>query len=145
MKQLAICLFFMLLQSTGFSQVVAIPESTKKSFKGKYPKAANTIWKNNVTNYTASFSSEGSNFVAHYHLDGTWKYTEKIIDKADLPKAVIASYHKSRIAKLEYVSSAYIENSHQEKAYRIEARKGLEKIFIFYDKNGQEIKSLKGI
>lgn len=131
--------------SAAYSQVVSIPEATKKSFSEKYPKAKDAVWTNNVTNYTADFSMAGNKYVAHYHLDGTWKYTEKFIEKAGLPKQVMASYQKSRIASLDYISSAFIENSHGEKAYRIEAKKGLEKIYLFFDKKGKEIKALRGL
>lgn len=145
MKRLLSILFCLSLVTCAFSQVVNIPEATKKSFSEKYPEAKEVKWTNNVTNYTAGFSINENKYVAHYHLDGTWKYTEKFIEKSALPKQVMNSYQKSRIASLDYISSAFIENSHGEKAYRIEAKNGVEKIFLFFDKKGKELKSMRGL
>lgn len=145
MKKLLLILSCLFLIIFAYSQVVNIPEATKKNFSEKYPKAKEVKWSNNVTNYTASFSTGDNKLVAHYHLDGTWKYTEKFIEKSALPKQVMASYQKSRIASLDYLSSALIENSHKEKAYRLEAKNGVEKIFLFFDKNGKELKSMRGL
>jgi len=134
---------------TGFSvlqaQVVKIPESSKKSFNEKYPKATKVEWGNNVSSYVARFNIGTVGYTAHYHLDGTWDYTERSLEKSQLPAAVLEAYSKSRIADWEYGSSAYVENSHNEKVYRIEARKGVEKKYIFFDKDGKEVKSVSGV
>ena len=134
---------------TGFSviqaQVVTIPESSKKSFNEKYPTATKVDWSNNVTSYVARFNVGDVGYTAHYHLDGTWDYTERSLQKSQLPAPVLEAYSKSRIADWEYVSSGYVENNKNEKCYRIEARKGVERKYIFYDKNGKEVKAVFGV
>ena len=135
--------------SIGFyaanAQVVTIPESSKKSFAEHYPKATKVEWGNNVTSYVARFNLGAVGYTAHYHLDGTWDYTERSLTKDQLPEEVMESYNKSRIAGWDYVSSGYVETNKHEKFYRIEAKKGLEKMYMFFDKNGKEVKANLGV
>jgi hypothetical protein len=139
-------LLFFLLVSLGIAQittaqVINVPEKSKEHFAKKYPKVTTADWKNNVTNYTASFVSKKDSYKAVYRMDGTWDYTEKTISRESLPKAVNESYNKSRFENWDYLSTAYVENNNGEKLYRIEAKKGLDKRFIFYDKSGKEVKA----
>ncbi len=130
---------------TASAQVINIPESSKKSFAEKYPKATKIEWGNNVTSYFARFNIGSVGYTAHYHLDGNWEYTERSLTKSQLPAAVLEAYTKSRSADWDDESSGYEENSHNEKVYRIEAKKGVEKKYIFFDKNGKEVKANFGI
>ncbi len=127
------------------AQVVNIPETSKKDFEIRYPEASSIEWTNALAKYTVRFTLDNATYKAHYYVNGSWHYTEKFIGKEELPKAVIASYEKSRIADWEFLSSAFVENKFNEKGYRIEAKKGIEKKYIYYDENGKEIRSAMGI
>jgi hypothetical protein len=125
----------------SIAQVINVPEKSKEHFAKKYPKATKADWKNNVTNYTASFVSKKDSYKAVYRMDGTWDYTEKSISRESLPGAVKESFNKSRFESWDYLSTAYVENNDGQKLYRIEAKKGIDKRFIFYDKSGKEVKA----
>jgi hypothetical protein len=127
------------------AQVVNIPEKSRADFESRYPDATDVEWTNNVAKYTVKFTIDNETYKTHYYVNGSWHYTEKFIDKEDLPKAVLTSYEKSRIADWEYLSSAWVENKYNEKGYRIEAKRGIEKKYIYYDENGKELRSAMGI
>lgn len=136
-------LFILLFTVAAFSnaQVVNIPEKSKADFESKYPGATDVEWTNALAKYTVKFTKDNESYKSHYYINGSWHYTEKFLDKDDLPKDVISSYEKSRIADWEYVSSAWVENKYNEKAFRIEAKRGIEKKLIYYDEKGKELKS----
>jgi hypothetical protein len=134
-----------LLIGQAFSQVVNIPDKSKEHFAKKYPKVKNPNWDNSITYYMASFTMKKESYRAVYHMDGTWDFTEKKIDKSKLPNAVSASFEKSRFAGWETRSFAFVENNEGQKLYRIEVKKGIEKKYVFYDKDGKEIKTTASI
>lgn len=134
-----------LLMSQAFSQVVNIPDKSKEHFAKKYPSVKNPNWDNSITYYMASFTMKKESYRAVYHMDGTWDYTEKKIDKKKLPTAVSGSFEKSRFADWEVRSYAFVENNDGQKLYRMEVKKGIEKKYVFYDKDGKEIKTTASI
>ena len=140
-------LFIMLFATVAISnaQVVNIPEKSKADFEAKYPDATDVEWTNVLAKYIVKFTKDDNTFKSHYYINGSWHYTEKFVEKDDLPKDVLASYEKSRIADWEFVSSAWVENKYNEKAFRIEAKRGIEKKFVFYDEKGKEVKSMPGL
>jgi hypothetical protein len=123
------------------AQVVNIPAAAKEHFRKTYSAAQAADWSNNVSNYTVRFKNGGSDMRAHYRLDGTWKFTETLLTTADIPKAVKSSYDKSRFSDWAIVSVAKVDNDNKEQLYRIEAKKGIAKEFVFYDKKGKEVKT----
>jgi Putative beta-lactamase-inhibitor-like, PepSY-like len=127
------------------AQVVDIPNKSKEHFFKKYPDAKNADWNNNAVSYAVKFNLGSDTYRAYYHMDGTWDYTEKYMEMADLPQSVKDSYAKSRIADWKLESVAWVENNKGKKRYRIEASKGIEKKTIYYDKNGKEVKSSSGL
>lgn len=131
----------LLILGNVFAQVVKVPEKSKEHFAKKYPSVKNPDWDNSITYYMASFTMKKESYRAVYHMDGTWDFTEKKIDPNKLPKAVTNSFQKSRFADWEKRSYAYVENNDGEKLYRIEAKKGIEKKYVFFDKNGKEVKT----
>jgi hypothetical protein len=60
---------------------------------------------------------------------------------SDIPQAVKSSYDKSRFSDREIVSVAKVDNDNKEQLYRIEAKKGIAKEFVFYNSKGKEIKT----
>ena|GEM_PF-674212 len=127
------------------AQVVNIPDKAKKSFAEKYPKASDVNWSNNVSNYTAKFKQKKKDYVAHYNVDGTWDNTETKIDKDDLPKDVKESFSKSRYADWQLNSTDYVEDNKGQSLYRFNLKKGIEKKYLYLDKDGKEIKSSTGL
>lgn len=123
------------------AQVINVPAKSKEHFLKTYTAAKDADWSNNVTNYTVKFKSGNATMRAHYRLDGTWDFTETMLSKNDLPAAVKSSFGKSRFSDWEVLSVTKVDNDNKQHLYRIEAKKGVSKEFVFYDKNGKEVKT----
>lgn len=136
------CLF---VYGTLTAQVINVPNKSEKHFTEKYPNAKNVNWKNNVTDYSASFDLDNTKHKAHYHMDGVWDYTETFIPEESFPKEVKTSFKNSRYADWNMGSTALVENNKGEKMYRYEVKKGIEKKYIFFSKEGKELKTSSSI
>lgn len=142
-KLMALFFAFVLCGCLGSlqAQVVNVPARSKEHFLKTYTAAKDADWSNNVTNYTVKFKSGNATMRAHYRLDGTWEFTETLLTKNDLPEAVKSSFGNSRFSDWEIVSVTKVDNDNKQHLYRIEAKKGISKEHVFYDKNGKEIKT----
>ena len=144
MKKILVILFL----ATGLqlhAQVVNIPDKTKADFAKKYPKAENVDWDNNGTNYIARFNLGKEKYAARFHMDGTWNYTEQEMELTAFPADVQTSIKNHRYSDLKILSTAYIENSKNEKLYRVEFKKGIQKKYVFFDKTGKEIRTTSSV
>ncbi len=142
MKKIGLLVSFALLSAYFVTaQVINVPDKSKKHFFANYPNAKNVDWTNSVAWYTAKFADKQGNHEVHYHLDGTWDYTETDTPQEAFPKAVKSSMEKSRFAGWDMKSTAYVENNKSEELYRVEWKKGIERKYVYYDKTGREIRS----
>ncbi len=141
MISIAATLALLLLLNPVQAQVVNIPNKSEKHFANKYPGANDANWTNNVVNYTCKFKWQGNEYKAYYHMDGTWDFTMMYMTEAGLPEAVKTSVKNSRISDWKPKSCAWIENRKGKKMYRVEREKGVEEMYIFFDKKGKEVKS----
>lgn len=132
---------FLLMGQLSNAQVVNIPDKAKTHFSKKYPSAAEVEWKNNVVNYTAKFELDGIDKTAHYSLDGVWTFTDQDKELESFPEDVQTSVKKSRYSDWKIESSALVENSKNEKLYRVEFKNGISKRYVFYDESGKEVRS----
>lgn len=123
------------------AQVVSIPQKSKDHLAKKYPGATHTVWDNNVASYTCRFTWKNGEYKAFYHMDGTWDYSVHYLAETDLPKAVQEAVAKSRIADWKPKSAVKLENNKGEHFYRVERKKGIEIMYIFFDEQGKEKKS----
>jgi hypothetical protein len=138
---------FLLFATAQFvtAQVVNVPDAAKKHFAEKYPKAQDPKWTNNVTNYTAEFKQKDVPVKVSYNVDGSWNYTEAFIPDSKVPKSVKESFQKSKYHDWKVKSIVAVETSKGENSFRVEATKGIEKKYIFYDKNGVTLHENMGI
>lgn len=138
-------LALLLFTSVAAAQVVNIPDKAKNHFASKYPGIKDAKWTNNVTNYTAEFKAKGVPAKATYNIDGSWNYTEVFIPDSKVPKAVKDEFAKSKYKDWTVKSIVAEETAKGEKSFRVEAVNGLQKKYIFYDKNGVTLKENTGI
>jgi hypothetical protein len=141
MKKIAFILILQLCAMSLFSQVFKVPEKAKAHLEKKYPNNTQLDWNNNVVNYTATFNYNDKKHKAYYSVDGIWKYTEIPLADNELPTAVKSSIVKSRIADWEHIGNAYVVNHKGAKEYRIHRKKGLENLYVFFNKKGKEVRS----
>jgi hypothetical protein len=145
MKIVLFLLLGIFLFNTSNAQVVNIPDKAKKHFSEHYKDVNNIDWSNNVTNYQCKFVDNGVSFTAHYNVDGAWAYTEKWIDEKEIPSLTKDTFSKSKYRNWEKKGIAYVENNDGKKYYRFEVKKGLEKRYVFIDKDGKVIKETLSI
>lgn len=141
MKYLITIILGMFLITSLEAQVINVPKKSQDHFGKKYPSAKEVTWVNNVTDYQVKFKDDKGTQRAYYHMDGTWNFTELYIDNSSVPAAVKSSLSKSRFSDWTIESSAFVETRKGKKMYRLEMKKGIEKKFVFYDKNGKELKT----
>jgi hypothetical protein len=141
LKSISLVLAFMGLVAIASAQVVDVPNKAKEDLAAKYPKATEVDWDNHVTYYTAAFKMSGKNYVAHYKIDGKFKYTLEELTLATLPSAVQQSFKNSKESDWNVLSAAHITRGKDEELYRIEVKNGLEKKYMYFNKSGKEVKS----
>ena len=129
-----------LISAAVQAQVINIPEETKSDFAKRYPDAKSTKWTNKVSNYQCEFVQDGILCKAVYTIEGDWKYTEKLIERASVPADVTESLSKSKYRDWSVKSLVWIENVEKQQLYRYEVRKGVQKKYIFFDAKGVLIK-----
>lgn len=105
MKKLFLMIVSILLISS-YSFAGIPPETVKKAFDQKFPKAVNVKWdKENAKEWEAEFVFNGSNISANFAIDGKWLETESRIVITDLPitvtEAIRVNYSGWTIAKAE--------------------------------------------
>ena len=134
-KNLILALAFIALANFVSAQVVKIPETAKRHFSEKYPKAQQVDWSNNVTNETVRFTEDGKSYKAYFNLDGDWTRTETII--SELPGAVKDGFSKSKfgdwpvkdLAKLDMPKGVF---------YRVHVKKDIANDkYLLFDKSGK--------
>lgn len=116
-------LFFAGTQLTQ-AQLRKIPSSVTESFKSKYASASNVEWKDRVTSYSAIYELDGKKHEAYFDDDGSWKYTETIIEESDLPSAVNDGFQKSKYSEWNIERVERIEKNDNTTQYRIQVKKG---------------------
>ena len=145
MRKYILSILFLVTVFSVSAQVVNIPDKAKTHFASKYPSVKDAKWTNNVTNYTAEFKVKGVPAKATYNVDGSWNYTEVFIPASQVPKSVKDSFAKSQYKDWTVKSIVAEETSKGEKSFRVEAVNGVQKKYIFYDKNGVTLKENAGI
>jgi hypothetical protein len=108
---IALCIgasFF--ISSAANAQLGGIPSAVTDSFKARYPNASRVNWKDKITVYVASFSSENADQEARFNRKGEWQSTEKTMKQVDLPANVRDGLDKSKYFdwKVEDVYIRYI-------------------------------------
>lgn len=132
-----ISLFF----TTASAQVINVPGKAQKQFQEKYIGATNIKWTNSVVSYLASFKMNDVTCKAHYNIDGTWTYTEKLVKKDSFPEKVKDSFSKSKYRSWTIKSVAEVEYPDSENLYRYEVKNGMTKTYVFFNKEGELVKT----
>lgn len=149
MKQL----FLLIILSSAFAitqlsaQIRKVPAEVTDAFKAKYPEAKNVEWKDNLTNFQASFTLDGADWTAEFTGKGEWKESTKKLSFEALPGAVKEGFSKSKYNDWSPGSVTLIEQSDNSTLYKIYVEKSsiVQKRFLFFNKDGQLEKDTPGI
>lgn len=145
-------LAFLLLLSvfttmTAQAQIRKVPAEVTDAFKNKYPDAKNVEWKDNLTNFQATFSMNDAECSAEFNSKGEWKESTKKMTFEALPAVVKDGYSKSKYNDWSPGSVTMIEKADKSITYKIYAEKSslVQKRFLFFNKEGQLEKETPGI
>ena len=131
---------FMLSQGLN-AQIRKIPAAVTESFKSKYSSAVNVEWKDKLTSYSAVFEADGKKHEAYFDDDGSWKFTETMIEEAEIPGTVKEGFDKSKYTDWEIHRVYKIEKSDNNTEYRIQVKKGdLKKKNLVFASDGKLLK-----
>jgi len=138
MKKLVTVAMLLGVVIMGTAQIRTIPSVVTDSFKSKYPNAKTVSWKDNLTNFEASFTNNNTEYSTKFNSKGEWIESEKKINFNDLNNDVQDGFHKSRFADWEIRGIKEIREKDKEVIYRILVRKSsLQKKYLYFNKNGQ--------
>jgi Putative beta-lactamase-inhibitor-like, PepSY-like len=123
------------------AQLRKIPADVTEAFKEKYPDTKNAEWKDKISSFQVSYEMSGVHYQSKFNSKGGWLQTEKEIEEDALPQAVKEGYGKSKFTDWELKSVAFIESNNKDIEYRLFVRKsGVEKKYLYFDKDGKLIK-----
>ena len=141
MKKLLLFSLISICLATASAQVINVPSKAQKHFLEKYVGASEIDWTNSVVSYVAKFKMGNDFCKAHYKIDGTWDYTEKFISKDSIPAPAKESFSKSKYREWEVKTVAICEYPKKAKLVRIEAHKGISTTYVYFDKDGNLVKT----
>ncbi|MEP6749750.1 MAG: PepSY-like domain-containing protein [Bacteroidota bacterium] len=123
------------------AQIRKIPAEVTEGFKEKYPDTKNVEWKDKLSAFQVTYEMGDVKYTSKFSSKGEWLQTEKEIEEDALPAAVKDGYSKSKFTAWELKSVSSIESNSNDIQYRLFVRKsGVEKKYLYFDKDGKLIK-----
>jgi len=131
-----------LAMQVAVAQLGKIPSEVTTAFAAKYPDAKDVQWKNNLSDYSAKFTSKkGTTCEASFNGKGEWQSTEEDMDPKTMPAAVKDGFSKSKYSDRELRECMKIEKKDAEVQYRLLAKKNdVEKKYLYFNKEGKLLK-----
>jgi hypothetical protein len=149
MKKKLLLLVMLGIFSVGMlqAQLRKIPSEVTDALETKYPDASNVEWKDNLTNFEAIFNMDDADWSAQFSSKGDWKETTKKMDFDALPAAVKDGFSKSKYNDWTTGSVRMIQQDDKNTVYKIYAEKNslVQKVFLYFNENGQLQKEAPGI
>jgi hypothetical protein len=141
MKRLILFSLISFCIATATAQVINVPDKAQKQLQEKYAAATDVKWTNSVVNYFAAFKMDGVPCKAHYSISGEWDYTEWFIKKSEIPEPAKDSFSKSKYRDWKLKAVAMVEYPKDPTLYRYEVKKGITTNYVFFDADGNLVKT----
>jgi len=142
MKKLILFSLISFCIATATAQVINVPDKAQKQLQEKYVGATDVKWTNSVVSYDASFKMNGVPCKSHYDIGGGWDYTEWFIKKDAIPEKAKDSFSKSKYRDWSLKSVAQVEYPKDPSPlFRYEVKKGVSKNYVFFDAEGNLVKT----
>jgi hypothetical protein len=142
MKRQSIFVTAIIFFATTFgasAQLRSIPAGVTDAFAVKYPAAGNVAWKDNVTNFEAKFSLNGStNLAARFSSSGEWENTEQQISPDHLPSAVKNGLSVGEFSAWPITSAYILYSPNRKKEYHVTvAKNDVDKRNLLFSSHGK--------
>lgn len=146
-KLVLLLLFSSFFYIVSQAQIRKVPAEVTTAFQAKYPDAKNVEWKDNLTNFQATFFMNDAEWSAEFNSKGEWKESTKKMTYEALPAVVKDGFSKSKYNDWSPGSVTMIEKADKSITYKIYAEKSslVQKRFLFFNKEGQLEKETPGI
>ncbi len=146
MKKLIVFLSILFSSTLVHAQLRKIPSEVTDSFKVKYPDASNVEWRDNLTNFEATFKQDTDECSAQFNSKGEWKQTEKKMSFDELPSAVKDGFNKSKYSDWKPGTSKFIQQKDKDAVYKVYAEKNslVQKVFLYFNEKGQLVREAPG-
>jgi hypothetical protein len=132
----AVILSLVMLSATA--QFRKIPAVVTDSFKTKFENATKVSWKDNISNFQASFKIDNDNAKAYYSSKGEWLKTERSYSIDGLAEEIKDGLKKSKYASWPVKEILYVEEHNKQPQYKVLVRKGdLQKKNLYFSTTGQ--------
>ncbi len=149
MKKTILLLLLLISFATvkSFAQIRKVPAEVTNAFKAKYPDAQNVEWKDKVTVFEASFTSNNAEMTADFTSKGEWKETDKKMSFDALPDAVKDGFKKSKYNDWTPGTVTQIEKNNKSLEYKVYAEKSslVQKKFLYFNAKGQLVRDTPGV
>ncbi len=134
---------FLLIALSASSQLRKVPAEVTTAFESRFPGAKKISWKDNITNFEASFVIKGTETSAKFNVKGEWLVTEKKIEYVGLPPAVQDGFKKSKYSDWDLRGVKMIDEEGKELAYRMLVRKNnVQKKYLFFNGDGKLLRDV---
>lgn len=112
-------------------------ELVKENFNKMYPGAVIKEWeleKNNI--YEVEFILNNIKYEAEFAGDGTWIYTERDINLADIPGLILNNFKMSEFSSWQIDEVEELNTPQHRTLYELELKKDNEKLYLYYLPDG---------
>lgn len=141
LKSIGVLLFAIAICSSIYANSFTneVPKKVQDAFIVKFPNVNTVEWgKESDKEWEAEFEIKGVEYSASFMVDGTWKETEHIISKRNIPKN-IKTVLKSEFAKYK-IEEAELSETTMGSVYEFELEKGKENLEVVSDMKGTILK-----
>ncbi|MHA4809043.1 PepSY-like domain-containing protein [Flavitalea flava] len=124
------------------AQLRKIPAPVTTAFEAKYPGATQVEWKDQLTDFKATFtSSDNTKCEAKFSSKGVWKKTEQQITEPSLPSAVRNGFAKSKYSEWKVKDTYILHSSDKAVQYHIVvAKSDIDKKHLLFNSHGKMLK-----
>ena len=142
MKKLAVIFLVLGIAITTHAQVRKIPATVTDAFKERYPNAVSVEWRDNLSNFSATFLVDSVKSEAKFDSKGKWQGTEFRISVETIPAEVMDGFKKSKYGDWTLKDARKMDLPDNVVKYRLQVEKtDINKRVLIFNNNGKLLKN----
>lgn len=142
MKKIAVLLLVFGFAMATQAQVRKIPAAVTDAFKDRYPNAVNVEWRDNLSNFSATFLVDSVKSEAKFNSKGKWQGTDHRINVETIPGEVMDGFKKSKYGDWTIKDARKMDLPNDVVKYRLEVEKtDINKRVLIFNNNGKLLKN----
>ena len=142
MKKLAVIFLVLGIAITTHAQVRKIPATVTDAFKERYPNAVSVEWRDNLSNFSATFLVDSVKSEAKFDSKGKWQGTDFRINVESIPAEVMDGFKKSKYGDWTINDARKMDLPDNVVKYRLVVEKtDINKRVLIFNNNGKLLKN----